>query len=229
MKSVRLCLPGLVLASLGVGCRSDGSLQGTLVGNPGDASLAPAPTSGTTFRTARLPVDALAWLPCGGGPPEVVAIGRTVDLLARERLEAPEGFWCGLEVSTEGALELQVDAAGGGAAQLQLEVGVVAVASRGFASGAADPLVLELGRPEWLDPTVLGFAGAGDEVRVEAGTPEHDALANTAAASSGLFADDGDRVVDDAERAAGEVAAGPDRGVEDDDDDDEDEDDDTGE
>lgn len=208
----------MTVLSLLVSCRTSPPDGGTSVGNPGGLRLSMGAVSGATATQARIAVTELVWLECGGDPGVGRLVNRSLDLLAPELLVAPPGTWCGVEVVPAAPLVLDLDGDAGGTAGLRLELGLATVESAtGFTVDETVELALELGAAGWLTAEELGLE-PGAEVTVAPGDPTHDGLARRARSTSGLYTDDGDGVVSEAERSSGGIATAP---TEDDDDDDE--------
>ncbi len=203
-----------------VGCRSDGRLQGTLVGNPGDASMTAAPSTGVEVQSARMGVADITWIDCDSGASTTVVIDRDLDLLGLELFDAPTGRWCTVDVASSSPLVVQAeDTIEGGTVSLSVDIGVVELTSAGVPVGENTTLLFELAKPDWLLPATLGYSG-GASIVIEPGSAEHDALAVVVESGSAAYVDDGNLQVDPEEVAAGPIAEGPGHSDDDDDDDD---------
>lgn len=191
--------PWIGLGALVVGCRVDYRTPGTSVGNPGEMAVRWAPGAGAEV-SGTVPVAALVATPCLGGGELRVEVGRDLEPGPGESLELPAGKLCQLRLEVSGPVALQITDGEGAVAAADLVVSTIRLSSPGVeVDGQA--FVLELGQPDWV------AAGSVDEV----------AMAEVLARASGLYLDDGDGALSEAERAAGAVAGGDDRHEDEDD------------
>lgn len=173
-------------------CASGTVGEGTSVGNPGEAAARMAPTDAVALDRAELVVAGIDWLSCDGTTVQGEPVGH-LDLLADSDFVVPGGCWSGVALRTGGPLALAGTAADGGAVELLVDVETIELFSVQQFDVTDARFVLELARGGWSpdDPDALSDALAG-----------HSALVEDI---------DGDGWLDDAERAAGLVMAGPDR------------------
>ncbi len=166
-----------------------------------------APATEVTVTSASVRLEATTHEPCHGGATQR-SIDAEADLLNPVDLVelAPfAGDWCTLHLHLASSLAL-TGSGPDGTFDLQLDVPSIAVEG-GDAPGA---LLLELGHPGWLHPALVVPDEPGGHTTVDLLDPRHPELASALREGSALFADsapDGD--LDDTERAAGPVAAGP--------------------
>ena len=203
-----LCLPLLLLC----GCVpvDDEENQGIAVGNPGVVAMSLAEAAEFTLVSAEASVSALGWAGCGDGD-RLTAVNSTIDLLAANAVEFPEGDWCGVVVRFAGPLEIEAtwtDGVGSGSLFATVEVPELQL-------GAVDgdlvvdedaAFALELASPDWLDAVDLGIADGVDLV-VDAESPEHTLLLAALTDETALFDDtDGSGQIEQSERDAGPAA-----------------------
>jgi hypothetical protein len=205
---VRRLLPLLVLVGLTACGAENGVRGGTSVGNPGEVASSMASATRGAHAFAAVDRAALQWVDCDGGT-QTVPIDGVLDLLAPTPQEAPAGTWCAVELVHDTPVVVQGGDASGTYA-LTLDVPVVHVefpTARGLEVDG-QRLVLEVGKPGWLDLDALGVVGGAD-VSVGVADPEHEALARALAFGSAVFVDnDEDGEVDDDERGEGSVGEG---------------------
>ena len=194
--TLRLLAPLLTLLAA---CQSP--TQGTIVGNPGETRLSTADSTGLQYENAFLSVESVTWTDCQGATVEVPIDG-TIDLLDPVILQAPAGTWCGVTATPAGPLQVQGAGNTGGVFDLQLDLPAVTVTATTGVFIEASAVVLEVGGRDWIDASLLGLSDTAD-VQVRPGDPLHDTLVAAATTSTALYADDGDGVVSDVERAAG--------------------------
>ena len=169
-----------------------------------------------SLRTMRIRVTDAVALPCDDSDPrplvdaDGVELVGELDLLAGvdfgiARLPSDTTAVCGLTLTTEGA-EVALEAPSGAVATASLLVSQVQLGSVGEGLSAEDRPVVELGYPGWIGLGAVGL-GAGQDVTVDGETAA--TLADRIAAGSAVYVDeDGDGIVDDAEREAGIGLAG---------------------
>lgn len=195
----------MVLLLALIACRNDPH-EGTIIGNPGDTQLTAADPKDMRFTYGALPVDTMTLMGCSGAVGDVVEVG-ALFVLGEDLITIPEGSWCGLALGLDGPLELTAEA-DPEHVELSLEVGEVTLTGDSFTVDGA--YVLELAYPEWLSRETLVLNG--QDVVIDSSHFLHGTLASMVGLGSALFADDGDGVIDDAERADGALSEGERRG-----------------
>jgi len=206
---MRAFVPTGALAILAmVGCRTEQTYGGgTGVGNPGSSSVAVAPATGATLRSATAEVEAVTLSGCDGAS-ELIEVSATMNLLEPDSVAVPQGTWCTVEVHLSGPMEVIGDGDLGGDFHVLVEVEQIDMDSASGVVVDGDDLVLELGWPGWLDARELDLE-AGDSLQVAPGDAIHDGLAERVRTASAWFYDhNGDGQVDSDERAAGPAAQG---------------------
>lgn len=207
--------PLLLLPTLLAACVIENQTQGTAVGNPTELSANTASSKDLTWTSASAPLEALVLSPCDGGELAYSTESVVIDLLGQSRLAFPEGVWCRVTASFEGALHFTGVLEDGDAVELDLDVPSVDVFAPAGLDSALGPFVLELGSPDWVRSSDFKDQGQG---RDEARTAELEA---EIAGGSAVFRDfNADGSVDHNERDYGEAAEGEDRPDDDDGDDD---------
>lgn len=184
------------------GCQG-GVFGGVAVGNPTmNGSL--ARTEGVALELAKTHAVG-SFVPCRGGSTTEVDLGE-INLVQGFRFSGPAELTCELHVSFLSALQVSGSGAGGSLEATLTPVGVAFVLEPVDAVGRASMYDLELGATDWLGPLADDLA-VGD-VRLNPSSPEYDALVNSLVTGSGLYVDDGDGVLSDAQRAAGPIVSG---------------------
>ncbi len=163
---------------------------GTSVGNPGDASLAPAASAGLTLDGARWSVTTVTWQGCGRGAVQQ-EVGAELDLSGGgARLLLPQGEWCAAEIEADGLLELRGATDRGGQLVVQLELDPVEFTAPQPVRSPGPAVALELGPPGWLT-ALAAQTGPGERTEVRPGDREHDRLVALVGSRSRLI--DADR------------------------------------
>ena len=176
--------------------------EGTIVGNPGDAMVASAAPKNLDVVEGTLSFDEWVLTPCSGEEIEGVA-GDDI-ALSEDVLDVPGGQWCGV-VLADAVLEMSATD-GEHDVDVVLEIDAIDLGSTEVLVDGGT-YVIELAEPDWLDLTADG------DVVIDEEHEDHDTLADLVAATSGVFVDDGDGELSEAERDAGPATAGPDRDV----------------
>jgi hypothetical protein len=182
---------------------------GTSVGNPGDASLAPAASAGLTLDGARWTVSTVTWRGCGRGAVQQ-EIGAELDLSGEgARLPLPQGEWCEAAIEADGLLELRGVTERGGQLLVQLELDPVEFAAAQPVRSPGPAVALELGPPGWLT-ALAAQTGPGARAEIRPGDREHDRLVALVATRSRLI--DADRRGESAGTDGDPTAGIPDAG-----------------
>ena len=188
-------------------CRQDGGTQGTVVGNPGEASPQLARAVDATYEQARALIDFTDALACGVDISEESDVSAEADLLDGAPLvPIPGGTWCAIGVSVD-ALYVSGVTAEGQWFEIFLAPGFIEMEALRPLVVDGDRYVLELGEPDWLAPALE--EGNGSVIFIAGDSPMGALLSDSLTLRSALFEDsDGDGVLSDEERALGPVAVG---------------------
>ncbi|MCP4806743.1 MAG: hypothetical protein GY913_03020 [Proteobacteria bacterium] len=183
-----------------------GQHDGTIVGNPGDAMVVQAAPKGIEVVEAEILWDELSLTPCSGEENEGVG-SEDEFVLGEDVLELPGGSWCGAafgpsELWVVGTMD-EVDV------EVELILDRIDLGTSAFTVDGGQ-FLFELGEPDWL---AADWIDERDDVLIDEGHDLHDTLAEAIQTGSGLYADDGDGALSEAERDAGPLTAGPDREV----------------
>lgn len=193
----------------GSACVPDGpGPAGTSVGNPGQTSLVLARTGdGLSVESAVLQGTTVILEGCDGATAVVIDAADTVGLLDAEAWPVPAGTWCSLAVSFD---RLEAD----GTSDENTGFEVTLQPEREIVLQAGAPIVvdetayvLELAVPGWLGAGDLPPPGDGGTSVVGAESALAATLVDALVTGSTWTADDGDGVLDEAERAEGPVAS----------------------
>ena len=185
----------IVLALLA--CVDPPDREGIAIGNPPNLTARMAPPSGATVESAEIHVSEIT-AGCGTEVASVADIG-AIDLMGTNSLPVPMNSLCVLSLGASAPMELTLRAADGREVTGRLDLSTVSVmADSAFQVDGS--LVLELGSPGWLDPSILA-SGVTD---IEPGSPEHAALVAALRSGSALFVDGNhDSQIDTTERSSG--------------------------
>jgi len=219
-------ITAFVLALLGCSPEKQNDRDsGIGVGNPpGMAELRAVPAAGTgiTYTDFEIPVSALYLETCDGVGQ---VIEQTVDLSLSDQtfVEVPAGVWCALGLLSADPVLLRGEVSNGGQFTFTTPIGRLMVygqvevpASDDTEDAPTTQLVLEVGRPEWIDEATLAL---GPTDAIELGNncfddPLCSRLWTAFMHQSALFYDvDGDGQVSEEERNTREAAAGTERGT----------------
>lgn len=200
--------PLLVVLSLAVGCapaESDG--EGIYVGNPSMTALRLAPPApNAEVDSATLDLGALELDRCEAS--EQAAGPTTFDLLGPERVSMRPGRLCGLTVQTDGVLSVTGTHRGGQPWALDLaldDVEIKIVGQLRNADSLDGDLILELGRPNWLQSEL---EDGSLPPTASPTTPESRDKSREVEQSARLFLDrDRDGWLQDDERGQGAIGA----------------------
>jgi len=202
---IRLYLLCFIMA---LGCRSSEPAPGTSVGNPGKLSPSVGQGEGVEIGWAWGVVDAIVMRACDGTTTEI-SVDAEIEFDGSEEIEIPGGSYCSAQLVMAEALEL--DALWRPTTDsllvhlhLPLEDTVELSASSTFTVDD-DALILEVGGPGWLHEDDLDVDFDGQEFDEE--TDDSLAAAAAAVATSALWRDDGDGLIDDEEREDGPIAS----------------------
>lgn len=201
----RLCLPYFFFLALG--CRSSEPASGTSVGNPGKLIPSVGEGEGVQINWAWGRVDAVVMRTCDGTTTEV-SVDAELAFDGLEEIEIPSGDYCSVQLMAE---VLEIEAVWRPTTD-HLSVHLDMHLGEGIELSASSPftvndnaLVLEVGGPGWLDGDELEVDFDGQVFDEE--TDESLAAAEAILATSALWRDDGDGLIDDDEREDGPVAA----------------------
>ena len=142
----------MILLAL-LACTEPSPSEGTVVGNPGDAALRLARTSGISGLEAYVVVSGLEMTGCSAGMVESREAREEIDLVRGGLLSLPAGDWCGVRLQFGAPVEIFGSAEDDDEVGLEafLDIGEVLLdSSSAFAVDGAS-FVLELGEPGWLD------------------------------------------------------------------------------
>lgn len=171
--------------------------EGIAIGNPPNLTARLAPQSGASVQAAEIHVSEIT-AGCGTEVASVADIG-AINLLGTNSLPIPASSVCVVSLGASAPMEVTLRAADGREVTGRLDLGTVSVmADAAFQVDGS--LVLELGAPGWLDPSVLA-SGVSD---IEPGGPEHAALVAALRSGTALFVDGNhDGQIDTTERRSG--------------------------
>lgn len=189
----------LAIAAL-TGCKSTPP-SGTSVGNPGKGVVRLAEATELDFEMVFSDGGQVTALACDGTE-RTASLDQLLDGVP---FELPAGELCTLRADFPSALFIDGTQSGGGAVgtfELTLVLDAIEVTPELLVDG--EDYVLELGAPDWVTPTSLGMNPVGTTV-VGPGDPQHDAIVSELELGTGLYADDGDGLISDPERAAGPI------------------------
>lgn len=151
--------------------------------------------------------------------PWIVGLDNPYDTLALARVRAPLGPWCQLDLVMQGGLVGHGALEDGTTVDLDLtlpDLGLPAEVEFGADTGETTgkgnrtpvvvPVLLDFGAPEWLatlQPALL----AGQDVAIDATSPEHDALVDALLSDAALYSDlDANGQLSDDERVDGRLS-----------------------
>ncbi len=199
---------GWMLAGALVGACRTPPVQGTSVGNPGDASLTAAPGTSIAWTSARLFVEQVVWMGCGTAD-DTVILDADIDLTEPFPFVAPVGKWCGVQVQANSDLVLDGTRADNRTAQVQLALTTIDIPSlRSFDVDPSSRMLIELGQPGWLDGSELPEYTGGDPSFGPDDDDYEDVVVLIERGSAVYYSQNGDFAVDDDERRNGPAAAG---------------------
>ena len=189
--------------------------SGIAIGNPpgtAEARISLAEADGVSFTSLALPIVGLYLETCDPVEGRVVDLPRTVLGVRNAPIEVSAGTYCGLglvpETDADTVLEGTAD---GGTFTFTEPLGRIELFGE-VELRDGDAIVLELARPDWIEPAAFGLA-AGEHVDIGGERCVADPLCARMRASlmdqAGLYTDDdADGEVDTPERDRGESATG---------------------
>ena len=198
----------MMLMLILLSCRLGASSQGTVVGNPGEATSRLAPIdSELTILSADAVIAFIDVLACDGSTSQEEVVDASVDLLEDVPLVIPGGTWCGFGLSLESVTIVgEYERV---SFSMVLSPGFVETSSAAGVVVDGQDFIFEMAEEGWLSAELLDLTGEEDgEVVLEEGDPLTERISDTLALRSALFEDDGDGVLSDDERQSGPIAWG---------------------
>jgi len=185
--------------------------EGTIIGNPGDAMVVMAEGKDATYTASS--AYALNWrvTDCEGEREADIPLDLELDLEGT-LVDLPGGAWCRIALELDG---VTIEGYGGEDSSeflfvIELEGSWVELQAENLLEVPAESdWVLELGYPGWVEAESLELLSEERTV-VDEDHPAYPALVRKLYAASGLYSDDGDGLIDEEEREAGEEARGED-------------------